>query len=147
MTNNVSELLPKKYQKIISKKLKNFGKYFHFSDFENLKSFQNRKKRKLSKFFKKRNLKNENICVIFVPEVTKHVSSALQLIYRDEFRTMATIFRVFEFQLQLIFMHIDSFFVQNQLLYSIRSSAQRPRCSPETRFFMKNRARAVPARP
>ena len=40
MTNNISELLPKKYQKIFSKKKKIFGKYFHFSDFENLKIFR-----------------------------------------------------------------------------------------------------------
>jgi len=43
MTINISELLPKKYQKIFSKILKIFGKYFHFSDFENLKFFQKSK--------------------------------------------------------------------------------------------------------
>ena len=79
--------------------------------------------------------------------VSEYDPSSRYPISRDEFRTMATIFRVFEFQLQLIFMHIGSFFVQNQLLYSIRSSAQRPRGSPETRFFMKNQARVVAARP
>ena len=124
--------------------LKNFENFWFFRFFWKISDFRNLKNenifRKFSKFLK-------IFFDIFLAKVSKYDPSSRYTISGDEFRTMATIFRVVEFQLQLIFMHIDSFFVQNQLLYSIRSSAQRAWGSPETRFFMKNQARVVAARP
>ena len=50
MKDHILELLPKKYQKTFSKILKIFGKYFHFSDFENLIFFEkNEKSKKIQK--------------------------------------------------------------------------------------------------
>ena len=94
-----AQLLPEKIPKKIFKNFEKFREIFSFSDFENLKIFQNQEKSKKSKknrkFSKQFSKKND----IFLEKVAKHVSSSLQLISRDEFRTGATFSRFFEFQL------------------------------------------------
>ena len=62
-------------------------------------------------------------------KVSQYDPSSRCPISRDEFRTSATIFRLFEFQLHQILSHIGPFWVPNQLLYSFRSSVYAPRAS------------------
>ena len=49
---------------------------------------------------------------IFLAKVSKYDPSSRYPISRDEFRTTATIFRLFEFQLQQILTHIGPIFGQ-----------------------------------
>ena len=50
--------------------------------------------------------------VFFLAKVSKYDPSSRYPISRDEFRTTATIFRLFEFQLQQILTHIGPIFGQ-----------------------------------
>ena len=59
--------------------------------------------------------------LIFFGQKFRNIILHHVILSRDEFRTTAMIFRLFEFQLQPIFTHIGSFLVQNQLLYSFWS--------------------------